>query len=355
MKKIIVSVSNDLITDQRVHKVCSTLSDNGFFITLVGCKKAMLIAPLERNYDTKLLNLIFTKGVLFYAEFNIRLFFFLLFNKKDVLLSNDMDTLLPNYLISRLQNKTLVFDSHELFSEIPELVNRKFVKNVWLSLEKNLIPKLKNAFTVCVSIAKYYKEKYNTDFKVIRNVPKSITVEKRDLKLTQEKDIIIYQGAVNVGRGLELMIDTMMYLPDYLLLIVGDGDIKEELFQRMLKNKVKSNVFFYGKTSPEELKKITPNAVLGFSMEEDLGLNYRFALPNKIFDYIQAEIPVLCSDLPEMKKIIGDYKVGEIVLDRTPEKIALQIREILKKDFSKENFLEMLPIQNDFTKKFVVS
>ena len=260
----------------------------------------------------------------------------MLFRKEDTLLSNDIDTLLPNYLISKFQNKKLVFDSHELFSEIPELINRRFVKNVWLSLEKKIIPKIRNAYTVCESIAKHYKEKYNTEFKVIRNVPKLTIVEKGSLKISTEKNIIIYQGAVNVGRGLELMIDTMMYLQEYLLVIVGDGDIKEKLFQRMLKNRVKGSVYFYGKVSPEELKTITPNAVLGFSMEEDLGLNYRYALPNKIFDYIQAEIPVLCSDLPEMKKIIQEYKVGEVVTERTPEKIASQIKEMQKKDFSKE-------------------
>ncbi len=316
--------------------MCSSLSENGFSIILVGCQKTKPLKTLERNYETKLLKLFFTKGVLFYAEFNIRLFFFLLFREKDVLLSNDIDTLLPNYLISKFQSKKLVFDSHELFSEIPELVNRRFVKHVWLSLEEKIIPKIRNAYTVCESIAKHYKEKHNTEFKVIRNVPKSTIIEKGNLKISTERKIIIYQGAINVGRGLELMIDTMMYLQEYLLVIVGDGDVKEELFQRMLKNRVKGSVYFYGKVSPEELKTITPNAVLGFSMEEDLGLNYRYALPNKIFDYIQAEIPVLCSDLPEMKKIIQEYKVGEVVKERTPEKIALQIKEILKKDFSKE-------------------
>ncbi len=316
--------------------MCNSLSENGFSIILVGCQKTKPLKALERNYETKLLKLFFTKGVLFYAEFNIRLFFFLLFREKDVLLSNDIDTLLPNYLISKFQNKKLVFDSHELFSEIPELVNRRYVKNVWVSLEKKIIPKIKNTYTVCESIAKHYKEKYNTEFKVIRNVPKSTIIEEGSLKISTERKIIIYQGAINVGRGLELMIDTMMYLQEYLLVIVGDGDVKEELFQRMLKNRVKGSVYFYGKVSPEELKTITPNAVLGFSMEEDLGLNYRYALPNKIFDYIQAEIPVLCSDLPEMKKIIQEYKVGEVVMERTPEKIALQIKGMLKKDFSKE-------------------
>lgn len=86
-----------------------------------------------------------------------------------------------------------------------------------------------------------------------------------------------------------------------------------------------------GKKTPSELKKITPKTDLGISVEEDLGLNYHFALPNKIFDYIHAEIPILVSDLPEMKQIVLDYHVGEIIQNREPKLLAKQIQFILDK------------------------
>ncbi len=334
MEKIIVSVSNDLITDQRVDKVCNSLYNNGYNILLVGCKKMYNLSPLYRNYRIVRLNLFFTRGFLFYAEFNIKLFFFLLFKKKDIVLSNDMDTLLPNFLVSRLQHKKLVFDSHELFSEIPELTDRKFIKKVWSVFEKKLLPRLENAYTVCASIAEHYKNRYKTEFKIIRNLPKASSYEKGGLNFSTDKKLIIYQGAVNIGRGLELMIDAMKHLDDYLFLIVGDGDITNELFQKSENEGLKEKVHFYGKVTPKELKKITPNAVLGISLEEDLGLNYRYALPNKIFDYIQAGIPVLCADLPEMKKVILNYNVGEIVRERNPKKVANQIKNMEKQDFS---------------------
>ena len=89
-------------------------------------------------------------------NFNIRLFIFLLFTRKNILFSNDLDTLLPNYLLSLLQQKRLIFDSHELFSEIPELVNNPRIKYFWLYLEKTIIPKLKNVITVSNSIKKHY-------------------------------------------------------------------------------------------------------------------------------------------------------------------------------------------------------
>ena len=278
------------------------------------------------------MNLIFNKGILFYAEYNLRLFLKLLFTKKDVLLANDLDTLLPNFLISRLQNKKLVYDSHELFTEVPELINRPKVQKVWLKIENAIIPKLTNCYTVCQSIADYYNDKYNTRFKVVKNLPiKSEFSEKKTVKNEDKK--IIYQGALNLGRGIELMIQSMQYLDNTQFIIVGDGDISNKLKQQVEELKLQNKVQFLGRKSPEELKKITLQATIGISFEEDLGLNYRYALPNKTFDYIHAEIPILVSDLPEMKRIIIDYSVGEILTEREPKLIAQQIQKIFKNDY----------------------
>ena len=332
MQKIIVSVTNDLTTDQRVHKVCSSLVTMNFEVLLVGRKLTDSI-PLQRIYNTHRIKLLFNKGALFYAEYNIRLFFYLLFKRKDILLSNDLDTLLANYLISKTQNKKLVYDSHELFTEVPELVNRPKTQKIWLMLEQNILPKLKNTYTVCQSIADYYNEKYATNFKVIKNVP--VCLKNNDKILLTEAlhgkpKTIIYQGALNIGRGLELMIETVQYLENIQLIIIGDGDITEKLKSLVTQKKLVEKVFFLGKKTPEELRKITPLADLGISIEEDLGLNYRYALPNKIFDYIHASIPILVSDLPEMKHIVLEYQVGEIINNRKPKELAKQIESILR-------------------------
>lgn len=334
MKKIIVSVTTDLSTDQRVDKVCATLHKNGFEVILIGRKLKNSI-PLNRNYKTKRIKLLFNNGFLFFAEFNLRLFFVLLFSKKDLLLSNDLDTLLPNYLVSILQKKKIVFDSHELFPEIPELLEKPFVKKCWSNLERFIVPKLKNNYTVCNSIADYYAEKYNSNFKTILNLPTKKEIEFGAFPFeTENKKIIIYQGAINVGRGLELMIDAMIFLDNCIFVIIGDGDILEELKRKVNDQKLTKKVIFLGKIAPKELYKLTSLADLGISFEEDLGLNYRFSLPNKIFDYIQAEVPILVSNLPEMKQIVTTYKVGEIIKTREPKKLANQIEEFLKKDYS---------------------
>ena len=336
MKRVIVSVTNDISTDQRVAKVCKTLIQNNFEVLLIGRKLKSSIA-LKRAYKTKRFNLLFNTGFLFYAEYNFRLFCYLLFTKKDILLANDLDTLLPNYLISKLQNKKIVFDSHELFPEIPELVHRPKVKKVWLALEKHILPKLKNNYTVCNSIAEFYKNKYHSNFRTIKNLPFKKEVKKGAFSFdTKGEKIILYQGALNVGRGIELMIETMHFLENYLLVLIGDGDIHQTLKDKVISEALGNKVFFLGKISPKKLHKLTPLADLGLSLEEDLGLNYRFALPNKIFDYIQGEVPILVSNLPEMSEVISAYQVGEIVKNRTPEKLAKQIKEVLEKEYTKE-------------------
>lgn len=335
MKRVLVSVTNDLTTDQRVAKVCNTLYNNGFQILLIG-RKLKNSQPLTRNYPTKRFKLFFNKGFLFFAEYNFRLFFYLLFSKKNYLLANDLDTLLANFLVAKIQQKKIIYDSHELFSEIPELVHRKRTKNVWLFLEKWLLPKLKNNYTVCKSIADFYQKKYNVNFEIILNLPTKKTPLKKFFPFdAKEKKIILYQGAINMGRGLELMIDTMSYLNNHILVIIGDGDIYQTLQKKVSKKSLNDKVVFLGKIAPKKLHQLTPNADLGISLEEDLGLNYRFALPNKIFDYIQAEVPILVSNLPEMKQVVLNYNIGQIVKDRNPKKIAIQIEKLLEKDYHK--------------------
>lgn len=333
MKRIIVSVTNDLTTDQRVDKVCTTLIQMNYDVILIG-RKLKNSKNLCRNYKTYRFKLIFNRGFLFYAEYNLRLFFKLLYLKKDILLSNDLDTLLPNFLIHKLFKKKLVYDSHELFTEVPELVDRPFVKNFWLGIERIILPKLKNCITVSNSISEYYNLKYNTKFHVIRNFPlklKNTQSSSFPFKTNNHK-VILYQGALNKGRGLELMIETMQYINNAIFVLIGNGDLEIELKKKVVNLNLDEKIKFISKITPTELQKLTPLADLGLSIEEDLGLNYKYALPNKLFDYIQAKVPVLASDLPEMKTIVLNYNIGEVIKDRKPKKLVNQIQNILQKN-----------------------
>src|SRR6056297_1687310 len=172
-KRIIVSVTSDLVSDNRVHKVCTTLHHAGFNVLLAGRKLPQSLPLASRSYDTRRFRLLFRKGPLFYLCFNLRLLFFLLVSKADVLLANDLDALPANFLASKVKRCPLVYDSHELFPEVPELVDRPRIKRIWEWLERKMVPGLAHAFTVRESIARYYREKYGTSFRVVRNVPRA--------------------------------------------------------------------------------------------------------------------------------------------------------------------------------------
>ena len=127
------------------------------------------------------------------------------------------------------------------------------------------------------------------------------------------------------------MIDCLEFLPDVELLIAGQGDISVELKMRVKNRNLSESIHFLGRLNPKELKKLTPNASIGLSLEEDLGLNYRYALPNKIFDYIHAGIPVIVSDLPIMSKLVLETGIGEVLKERSSRALADLVREVLLK------------------------
>ena len=343
MKRIIVSVTNDLATDNRMIRVCSSLVRMGLRVELVGRLLKSSLSPGKTEYKTTRIRLFFNKGMFFYAEFNIRLFFYLLFSKADIFLSNDLDTLPANFLAAKLRRKHLVFDSHELFTEVPELIHRPFVRKFWLRIEKQIIPEIKFAYTVSESIASVYRERYGTHFRVIRNVPFRLKnmKSKSEAHANTEKTVL-YQGSLNEGRGLECAIMAMKFLDHTKLIIAGDGDISQKLKDLANNENLSDKVTFTGRLSPESLKELTLQADLGLSVEEDRGLNYRYALPNKLFDYIQAGIPVLVSDLPEMAALVGKWQTGLVTPSHEPEILAGKIWEALTNEDQRKKWKDNL-------------
>lgn len=336
MKKptVIVSVINDLNTDQRVHKVCSFIESQGYDVLLVGRILKSSQKMEHRSYRTKRFRMFFEKGALFYAWFNFRLFWFLLFHSSTILVANDLDTLLPNYLVSRLKRKKLVYDSHEYFTEVPELISRPKVKAVWERIERFIFPKLQYVSTVNYSIARKYQEKYGVGLKVVRNVSPlwnpSVIRSKKELGIPEGKHVLIMQGAgLNVDRGVEEAIRMIPFLENTILIIVGSGDIIPEMKRLVETEKWQDLVLFFGKRPYGELLQFTQQADLGLSFDQPTNPNYLFSLPNKIFDYIHTSTPIVCSNLVEVSKLVKEYHVGEIVTDFDPKNLAKQIQSIL--------------------------
>ena len=172
-KTIFILVTNDLVYDQRVLRHADYLQKNNHKIFLVGRRKLNTNKEITLNFPHKRFEMIFSKSWMFYAEYNIRLTLFLLFKKIDILWANDLDTLPSAYVISKLRSKKLVYDSHEFFTGVPELENKPIVKWFWRKIESTLLPRIKIKFTVSEGIASLYKEHYDVDFDVVRNLSSS--------------------------------------------------------------------------------------------------------------------------------------------------------------------------------------
>ena len=286
------------------------------------------------------MRLIFNKTALFYAEYNVRLLLFLLFSKADIYLSNDTDTLVSNYLASAIRKKALVFDAHEMFPEVPELTQKPFSKSIWTKIEDWIFPRLKHCYTVCESIADNYNRRYGISMQVVRNIPFSepgIHVDKKELA-SNGKRVLLYQGAVNVGRGVEWMIEAMPYLDDCIFYIAGDGDVMPEIRAKVKDLNLENRVVLLGKIPLEELPSYTRSADIGISLLANMGLNYYYSLPNRIFDFMRAGVPVLATDFPEIRRMIDRYGIGQLTGNHEPRYLASTIQEMLAQEKNTAGF-----------------
>jgi len=336
-KTAIVCVTNDLTTDQRVHKTCLTLQKCGYWVIETG-RLLPDSLPLERSYFTLRRKLWFRRGPQFYAEFNIRLFLYLMTARVDLIFANDLDTLPAAFLAARLRGKRLIYDTHEYFTETPELVNRPATQAVWKRLENYFFPKLTDILTVNDSIARLYSEQFNKTVHVSRNIPPTFTPDRlksrRELELPENKRILILQGTgINVQRGAEEAVMAMQHLENVVLLIVGSGDVIPTLKKMVATHELDSKVIFKPKMPFAELRQYTMNSDLGLAIDKDTNLNYHYSLPNKLFDYIHSGIPTLSSGLVELRQLIDKYDIGYYIQNHDP----IHIAEVVKSIFADEN------------------
>lgn len=332
MKRICVSVSNDLAFDNRVSKTCKSLVDCGLSVHLIGRVFNRNSKPLNRNYDCKRLYIHFRKNAIYYAELNTKLFFHLLFTKQDILWANDLDTLLPNWLVAKLKRKPLIFDSHEHFTQVPELKENPFAKKVWKWVEKVCIKDCKAVFTVCNPIKDYFKQEYGKDSLIVRNIPSKNAITEENISAADKENLLVWQGAVNVERGLEELCEAMKYV-DARLVIMGEGDIKSDLENKIQQWGLSDKVSFLGKLPFEQMMEQTKKAKLAISIDKDTNGNYAISLPNKIFEYIDAAVPVLVSPLQEIKTIVEKYETGVFIRSYDAKELGKQISELLSDNY----------------------
>jgi glycosyltransferase involved in cell wall biosynthesis len=331
--RVAFSVTNNICHDQRVLKIAGVVSKLGCEVEIIGRKSGDCCNTDSVPFKTKRFRMLFRKGFLFYAFFNIRLFIFLLHKKYDLLVSNDLDTLLPNFLVSKLKNLPLVYDSHEYFTGVPEIQNRPFVKWVWKRIEKSVFPRLSYVMTVSDSIALLYEKEYKLKPLTIRNcavkTENIVPFSRHDLEIRSDDLLLILQGTgINVDRGGNELIEAINLTERVSLLIIGAGDEYTNLIEKTSKLRLTERIKFIPKVPWFTLMRYTRSADAGLSLDKNTNLNYLFSLPNKIFDYLSAGIPVIATELPEIAGIINTYKCGILVDKPDPEEISKAIKKI---------------------------
>jgi glycosyltransferase involved in cell wall biosynthesis len=327
MKRLFFTVTNDLTYDQRMIRICTSLAQEGYTVTLVGRKLGSSKQIQSQPFYQKRIRCFFREGKIFYAEYNIRLFFYLLFKKMDLICAIDLDTILPCYFISKIKAVERVYDAHELFCEMKEIVTRPRIYRAWKRIEKFAVPSFKHGYTVNQPIADEFKKMYDVDYAVIRSVPVL-----RPLSTPEKKEkYILYQGAVNEGRSFETLIPAMKMVNSPLI-IAGEGNFMNQAKEIVKKNVLEDKIIFTGNLLPYELYNYTVNAWIGITLFENKGLSNYFSLANRFFDYINAGIPQLCVGYPAYKEINKTYSVAVLISDLSSENIANSINQLLENE-----------------------
>ncbi|MDX1683774.1 MAG: glycosyltransferase [Saprospiraceae bacterium] len=309
-KKIIYHcVTNDLTYDQRLLKKAESLRSEGWECRLVGRHLKDTKKP-PGNYRIRRFKCWFNRGFFFYLEFNIRLFLFLILRKWHVVESNDADTLLACGLASKVRRRILVYDSHEYFTEVPELQGKYIKRWIWHRIQLWFVPDARLAITVGPKLALRLSHDYHRDFISVRNLP-----EKKGSHKSDFVKVMIYQGALNEGRGLEELIDATLALDEWQLWIAGGGPLEDELRSRVEDLALGERVTFYGRLEPDELHRLTVRAGVGLNLLKGDSLNYYYSLANKFFDYVQAGIPGISMDFPEYKFLCEEFDVALLLED----------------------------------------
>ena len=327
MKRLVFTVTNDLTYDQRMIRICTSLAQEHYHVTLVGRIMKGSVVVSSQSFFQKRLHCFFEKGKAFYIEYNIRLFFFLLFKRSDLICAIDLDTILPVYFVSKLKRTKRVYDAHELFCEMKEIVTRPPIYKIWKKIERFAVPKFKYGYTVNQFISDEFKKMYGRNYEIIRNMPvlKEITIPQK------RERYIFYQGAVNEGRSFDTIIPAFKHI-NAPFFIAGDGNFMQQALQLVAENDLAGKIKFLGKLTPDKLYDYTTHAWIGLTIFENNGLSNYYSLANRFFDYLHAGVPQLCVAYPAYIELNKKYNVAVLLKELDRNSIADHLNKILNND-----------------------
>ncbi len=323
-KRIICTVTNDLNYDQRMIRICTSLAGAGYDVTLVGFERKNSKPLIDRPFKQKRLPIIAEQGKLLYIHYWINLFFYLLFTKADVLCAIDLDTILPVYYASRLKRVKRVYDAHEIFTDLKEVISRPRIHKMWTWIGNHTVPHFTTGYTIGDCYADEFRKRYNVNYGIVRNA----TILK-PLQIPEKPErFILYQGWVNVGRCFEQLIPAMKFV-ETKLIVCGSGNFYEQALALTKEHGVEDKIIFKGYVPPSMLSDYTIKSYIGITLFEETSLSNRLSLANRFFDYMHYGIPQLCNKYPEYEKINGQFEVATLVDTLTPENIAAALNRLL--------------------------
>ena len=255
-----------------------------------------------------------------YLEFFIRALFVIKKLKPDICHGHDPDGLLIGYFAKFFLKSKLIYDSHELWSDSIHLKSdKKILYKIGRKIEKILIKYAEVVIAVNKSILDVIRKENNIkSTAVIRNIPYAIECvtqfTKKEIGFSDCDYNIIYIGNIERGRGIEVMINSMERVHNNIgLVLMGkDSAFKIEMEKLSKSKKLDSRIRFIDSVHPNQILSVCKLADVGIAPIQNLCKSQYLSLPNKIFEYIHAELPVLVSDFPEMKNIVENYSVGEV-------------------------------------------
>lgn len=258
-------------------------------------------------------------SLLFYIEFAVRLTVQLIRRRSDVYIASDFYALPFCAMAARLWKAELIYDSREIYTELPAFYNKLFFKELVRLMEGISLKRVKCILTTGEMDSRHLEKIYGIKkTALLRNLPLKQAIRRNyDLSTHFPESgtgkFMIYQGIVVPGRGIETAIQMLRKLPGYRLVLLGDGPFRKEYEKTAETCRVRNRVWFAGKVRQQELLQITASADIGLCLIENLCVNNFYALPNKLFEYVMAGLPVLSTDMPQMKAVVEQYQIGAVV------------------------------------------
>ena len=352
-KRIIFAVYDDLFHEYRGYKTARSFQKSGYDVLMIGIRisdkklKGWDDIPhqrirLVRNFPLSLNMIIYW----------FKMFFLLLSSKSDIYYSHDIFPLLPVFLASKLKRVPYIYDAHEFWHGNSQVENRPLMKKFWTSYEGIFIRSAKSVITVSEPIAKELERIYGikkvgvfTNLPLKKDIPHDRSKLHNLLSIGAEIKIVLYQGRFLFNNGLDTVIRSFSDVSDKaVLVLIGEGSEKNYLEEVVEKTGVSGRVFFAGPFPHGELLDYTVCADVGLCLIKNSGKSYFYSAPNKMFEYIQAQVPQITSNFPEMKKYIQSFGVGEVIdpedQDMISDAINIMIDDEIRLNEMKSNCIE---------------